>query len=186
MSSSMVLFRRTVTGGKLGQAEFAKLLQDLLTHIAKSLAESPIVLAHDVKVLNNEELLLESTTKMFEEWDLDKDEKLSKDVTAFKILGLSFCLPPETSQAEQEVIFGKVFDAADYDHNGIVDRNEFAILAKSRLKSLADELEKNPHHKRRASTSALRCCLLACPAHMAAVYYLAFSAVGAWLCAGGV
>eukprot|EP00850_Spirogloea_muscicola_P007308 SM000036S13352 [mRNA] locus=s36:780591:782791:- [translate_table: standard] len=141
--------------GELGQAEFAKLLQDTLTDMASSLAERPIVMAHDVKVLNgarlrkvlnNEELLLESTTKMFEEWDLDKDEKLSKGeiVTAFKTLGLSFGLPPETSQAEQEIVFGKVFDAADYDHNGIVDKDEFAILAKSLLKSLADELEQNP------------------------------------------
>lgn len=139
---------------ELGQAQFAALLQDVLQDMAGSLAEKPITIVRDVKLLNgshlrkvlaDEVVFKEMAENMFNELDLNKDEHLTKAEIRplFERHGADWGLPP-VGDAETEELFDQVFKAVDTDKSGQVEKSEFEVLAKALFADFAETLRLNP------------------------------------------
>ncbi|KAG0574347.1 hypothetical protein KC19_VG255700 [Ceratodon purpureus] len=139
---------------ELGQAQFAALLQDVLQEMAESLAKKPITIKRDVKLLNgshlrkalaDEKAFKEMTDNMFNELDLNKDERLSKAEIRplFERQSSDWGLPP-IGDPETEELFDQVFKEVDTDKSGDVEKSEFEVLAKTLFTDFAEILRLNP------------------------------------------
>ncbi|XP_024358334.1 uncharacterized protein [Physcomitrium patens] len=139
---------------ELGQAQFAALLQDVLQDMAESLAEKPITIVRDVKMLNgshlrkmlaDEKAFKEMADNMFNDLDVNKDQRLSKAEIRplFEQQTAAWGLPP-VGDSDTEELFDEVFKAVDSDKSGEVEKPEFAVLVKTLLADFAETLRLNP------------------------------------------
>lgn len=98
-----------------------------------------------LQVLADEKAFKEMTDNMFNELDLNKDERLSKAEIRplFERRGSDWGLPP-IGDPETEELFDQVFKAVDTDKSGEVEKTEFEVLAKTLFADFAEILRLNP------------------------------------------
>eukprot|EP00246_Nothoceros_aenigmaticus_P001141 TRINITY_DN11505_c0_g1_i1.p1 TRINITY_DN11505_c0_g1~~TRINITY_DN11505_c0_g1_i1.p1 ORF type:complete len:340 (-),score=91.07 TRINITY_DN11505_c0_g1_i1:562-1581(-) len=140
---------------ELGQTQFAKVLQEILQDLEKLLQAKPVVVVHDLmvvngsrlrKVLADDKLLSEVAETIFQELDVNEDGKLDK-VEVRPILeskGIEWGLPPHQADGSTEQLFDEIFSIVDADNSGEIDRSEFQVLLKAVFENFAQQLELNP------------------------------------------
>ncbi|KAI5068104.1 hypothetical protein GOP47_0016449 [Adiantum capillus-veneris] len=141
--------------GEIGQAQFAKLLQEILEDLAEHLALHPIAVILDVNVNNGSELkklladvelFSKVSDKMFDDFDSSRDGKLSRNELrhALESHGEEWGLPARETNEHVAQLYNDLFSACDGDNSGEIDKKEFQSLLREILQVFAEKLEKNP------------------------------------------
>jgi Ca2+-binding EF-hand superfamily protein len=99
--------------------------------------------------VDDEPAFLKSVEPIFKDLDVNSDGVLSRAELrpAFERLNLleaHFGVQDKKTPAELQVIYDKVFEQFDTDHNEIVDKSEFIEQVKQMLLAVADGLGNNP------------------------------------------
>lgn len=137
---------------EIGQARFAKLLQEILEDLAESLALHPITVASDLnvnngsqlrKLLDDEELFSTVADGMFDEFDSTKDGNLDRNELRHLLesRGMEWGLPPKELVGQ---LYEDLFSICDEDHSGKIDKKEFQVLLREIFETFALQLESNP------------------------------------------
>ncbi|KAI3937336.1 hypothetical protein MKW98_001907 [Papaver atlanticum] len=136
---------------ELGQAQFAELLQLVLQDLADALAEKPIVIIQNVKIINGSKLrkqLNNLIEKISQDIDVSKDKKRFMEKTR-KFLeenGSQIGLPSTEANESVVHLFDQVF--SDVDKNckseNELGKDDFAALVKEILENFAQQLDTNP------------------------------------------
>ncbi|RZC92706.1 hypothetical protein C5167_011787 [Papaver somniferum] len=142
---------------ELGQAQFAELLQLVLQDLADALAEKPIVIIQNVKIINGSKLrkffvdekqLNNLIEKISQDIDVGKDKKRCMEKTR-KFLeenGSQIGLPSTEANESVVHLFDQVF--SDVDKNGKSDNelgnDDFGALVIEILENFAQQLDTNP------------------------------------------
>ncbi|KAH6558791.1 hypothetical protein KP509_1Z045600 [Ceratopteris richardii] len=139
----------------IGQAQFAKLLQETLESLCDYLKLHPFTAVLNInvnngsqmkKLLADSELFSEISDKMFDEFDTNKDGKLSKDELkkALESHGWEWGLPARETSEHVGQLYDNLFLICDADKSGEVDKQEFKLLLKEILEVFAVKLQSNP------------------------------------------
>ncbi|KAH6558789.1 hypothetical protein KP509_1Z045600 [Ceratopteris richardii] len=98
------------------------------------------------KLLADSELFSEISDKMFDEFDTNKDGKLSKDELkkALESHGWEWGLPARETSEHVGQLYDNLFLICDADKSGEVDKQEFKLLLKEILEVFAVKLQSNP------------------------------------------
>ncbi|MCL7042738.1 hypothetical protein MKW94_000031 [Papaver nudicaule] len=142
---------------ELGQAQFAELLQLVLQDLADALAEKPIVIIQNVKIINGSKLrkffadekqLSSLIEKIIQDIDVSKGKKGCMERTR-KFLeenGSQIGLPSTEANESVVHLFDQVF--SDVDKNGKSDndlgKDDLGALVKEILENFAQQLDTNP------------------------------------------
>nr|XP_023888259.1 uncharacterized protein LOC112000376 [Quercus suber]POE66492.1 hypothetical protein CFP56_41984 [Quercus suber] len=141
---------------ELGQAQFAQLLQPVLQELAEVLAEKPIVVIQNIKVINGSKLkkLLDDekelnniVDKIWEEKHGGKDGLASVELIRgfLERNGTGLGLPPSEANEAVVLLFDAVFaDVKDGKIAVEVEKDELGKLVKEILNKFAELLEANP------------------------------------------
>ncbi|MCO5583066.1 hypothetical protein L7F22_036973 [Adiantum nelumboides] len=142
-------------GGDIGQAQFAKLLQEVLEDLADRLAVHPIAVVLDLNVNNGSELkklladgelFSKVSDKIFDEFDSSKDGKLSRNELrrVLESHGEEWGLPARESNEHVGQLYNDLFSVCDANSSGEIDKKEFQSLLREILEVFAEKLESNP------------------------------------------
>ncbi|KAJ0974066.1 hypothetical protein J5N97_016031 [Dioscorea zingiberensis] len=137
---------------KLGQAQFANLLQTILQDLTDALSEKHVTVVRDVKVINgsklkktleNQKLFNEFVEKLFLEWNAYKNGQEDMELRGFfEARGLESGLPPSESN---EALYDRIFSDIDKGNvAGDLEKDAFQVIVKDILEKFAQHLEENP------------------------------------------
>uniref|UniRef100_A0A7N2L6Z3 EF-hand domain-containing protein n=1 Tax=Quercus lobata TaxID=97700 RepID=A0A7N2L6Z3_QUELO len=141
---------------ELGQAQFAQLLQPVLQELAEVLAEKPIVVIQNIKVINGSKLkkLLDDekelnniVDKIWEEKHGGKDGLASVELIRgfLERNGTGLGLPPSEANEAVVLLYDAAFaDVKDGKIDVEVEKDELGKLVKEILNKFAELLEANP------------------------------------------
>ncbi|XP_050275106.1 uncharacterized protein LOC126717415 isoform X2 [Quercus robur] len=141
---------------ELGQAQFAQLLQPVLQELAEVLAEKPIVVIQNIKVINGSKLkkLLDDekelnniVDKIWEEKHGGKDGLASVELIRgfLERNGTGLGLPPSEANEAVVLLYDAVFaDVKDGKIDVEVEKDELGKRVKEILNKFAELLEANP------------------------------------------
>ncbi|RZC48971.1 hypothetical protein C5167_017396 [Papaver somniferum] len=119
---------------ELGQAQFAELLQLVLQELADALAEKPIVIIQNVKIINGSKLRKQLNNLI---------EKVSQDIDVSK--DKKWCGRKQGNSSRKT---GHKLVFSDVDKNGKNDyelgKDDFRALVKDILENFAQQLDTNP------------------------------------------
>lgn len=98
-----------------------------------------------MQMLADEKAFKEMADNMFNDLDVNKDQRLSKAEIRplFEQQTAAWGLPP-VGDSDTEELFDEVFKAVDSDKSGEVEKPEFAVLVKTLLADFAETLRLNP------------------------------------------
>ncbi|KAF3949873.1 hypothetical protein CMV_024306 [Castanea mollissima] len=141
---------------ELGQAQFAQLLQPVLQELAEVLAEKPIVVIQNIKVINGSKLkkLLDDKKELNNIVDKIWEEKHSgkEGLASVELIrgflernGTGLGLPPSEANEAVGLLYDAVFaDVKDGKIAMEVEKDELGKLVKEILNKFAELLEANP------------------------------------------
>ncbi|KAM4119492.1 hypothetical protein ACJW30_03G063900 [Castanea mollissima] len=141
---------------ELGQAQFAQLLQPVLQELAEVLAEKPIVVIQNIKVINGSKLkkLLDDKKELNNIVDKIWEEKHSgkEGLASVELIrgflernGTGLGLPPSEANEAVGLLYDAVFaDVKDGKIAVEVEKDELGKLVKEILNKFAELLEANP------------------------------------------
>ncbi|KAH7652284.1 EF-hand-containing protein [Dioscorea alata] len=140
---------------KLGQSQFADLLQTILQDLADALSKKNVIVIRNVKVINgsklkktleNQKLFNEVLEKLFLEWKTYTNGQEDKELRGFlEAKGLEFGLPSSESSEAVALLYDQIFSEIDKDKiTGDLERDAFQVIVKDILEKIAQQLEEDP------------------------------------------
>ncbi|XP_039114314.1 uncharacterized protein LOC120249748 isoform X2 [Dioscorea cayenensis subsp. rotundata] len=140
---------------KLGQSQFADLLQTILQDLADALSKKHVTVIREVKVINgsklkktleNQKLFNEVLEKLFLEWKTYTNGQEDKELRGFlEVEGLEFGLPSSESSEAVALLYDQIFSEINKDKiTGDLERDAFQVIVKDILEKIAQQLEEDP------------------------------------------
>lgn len=142
---------------QLGQAQFAQLLQPILQDLADALAEKPVTLIQNIKVINGSKLkkILDDTNlfrditgRIFQEWEETGNVLWNKEILRglLQRKGSELGLPPYKSIEAIDSVYDQIFSDISEEKvvTTILNRESFQDHVKAICKMFAELLETSP------------------------------------------
>ncbi|OAY42107.1 uncharacterized protein LOC110622113 [Manihot esculenta] len=137
---------------ELGQSQFAELLQHILQEVADTLAQKPVAVIHNIKIVNGSKLrklltdekqLNNVTEKMLHR--KKDDQKNTEIIRGFlEENGKELGLPPSEANEAVILLYDAVFADVESGKCAAESEDVFRELVKEILEKFAEQLEANP------------------------------------------
>lgn len=142
--------------GKLGQAQFAQLLQLVLQDLADALALKPVTVMQNVKIINgfklkkllaNENQLNDVIEKIYQQkHDHEKGQSCTERIMSYLSMNAEeLGLPPFEANEAVILLYDTIFSEVSQEKTATeLEKHEFGALVKQILQKFAEQLQANP------------------------------------------